>query len=229
MPDEGDVSRPRGGAGQTAGSMLRRAGAQARRALRTLWALARPPLGFALQVVAALVLLFEEWGWRPLAEALAYLSRFRIWARLELAIAGLPPYGALAALALPTSLLFPLKLLAVYLVAQGQIVAATMLFVGAKIASTALIARLFLLTKPTLMQIGWFAAAYDILMPWKEALFAWIRASWAWRYGRMLKTRVRLEAKRMWLRLKPAVADLWARIRTQARALWARLGTLIPR
>lgn len=229
MPDEGDVSRPRGGAGQKAGSMLRRAGAQARRALRALWTLARPPLGFALQVVAALVLLFEEWGWRPLAEALAYLSRFRIWARLELAIAGLPPYGALAALALPTSLLFPLKLLAVYLVAQGQIVAATMLFVGAKIASTALIARLFLLTKPTLMQIGWFAAAYDVLMPWKEALFAWIRASWAWRYGRMLKTRVRLEAKRMWLRLKPAVADLWTRIRTQARAFWARLGTLIPR
>lgn len=229
MSREGDASGKGSAAARWAGRTLRRAGVEGHRALRALWNVVRPPLGFALQVVAALILLFEEWGWRPLAEALAYLARFRIWARLERAIAGLPPYGALAALALPTSLLFPLKLLAVYLVAQGKLVAASMLFVGAKIASTALIARLFLLTRPALMQIGWFAAAYDSLMPWKEALFAWIRASWAWRYGRMVKTRVRLETKRLWLRLKPAVADLWARIRSEARTLWARLGTLIAR
>lgn len=163
-------------------------------------------LGFAVQIVLALVLLFEEWGWRPLSEALAWLGEFRIVARLERVIAGLPPYAALAALALPTSVLFPLKLLAVYLVAQGKVVAAGLLFVGAKIASTALIARLFMLTRPALMRLSWFAAIYDVVMPWKETLFAKIRASWAWRYGRMLKTAVRLEAKQAWQRWRPSIA-----------------------
>ena len=36
--------------------------------------------------------------------------------------------------------------------------------------ATALIARLFLLTQPALMQIGWFARGYDLVMPWKDAL-----------------------------------------------------------
>ncbi len=201
---------------------LRRAGVRALVLLRALWNVIRPPLSFALQIVAALILLFEEWGWRPLVEALAYLSRFRFVALLELIVAGLPPYGALAALALPTSILFPLKLLAVYLVTSGQVFAAGLLFVGAKIASTALIARLFLLTKPALMQIGWFAAVYDWFIPCKEALFATIRASWAWRYGRMLKTRVRLETKHAWLRLKPRLEQQALRLRLALRRALGR-------
>lgn len=180
-------------------------------------------LGFAVQIVLALVLLFEEWGWRPLSAALAWLGEFRIVARLERLIAGLPPYAALAALALPTSVLFPLKLLAVYLVAQGKVVAAGFLFVGAKIASTALIARLFMLTRPALMRLSWFAAAYDIVIPWKEALFAKIRASWAWRYGRMLKTAVRLEAKQAWQRWRPAIAAALGAARLRWRIVVRRV------
>lgn len=180
-------------------------------------------LNSALQVLLALVLLFEEWGWRPLSAALAWLGEFRIVARLERLIAGLPPYAALAALALPTSVLFPLKLLAVYLVAQGKVVAAGFLFVGAKIASTALIARLFMLTRPALMRLSWFAAAYDVIMPWKEALFAKIRASWAWRYGRMLKTAVRLEAKQAWQRWRPAIAAALGAARLRWRIVVRRV------
>ena len=181
-----------------------RAGADAAAsAVAALWRLVRGPIVLALQVVAALILLFEEWGWRPLVEFLGRLSRFEFWAQAERLIAGLPPYGALVALALPTSLLLPLKFVAVWLLAQGHVVSAGFLFVAAKIASTALIARIFILTKPALMRIGWFAAAHDFIMPWKEALFAEIRASWPWRYGRMVKNRVRLEAKQAWARWRP--------------------------
>lgn len=205
--------------------------------MRTAVAQVRPPLaaflrsigsgiaaaaGLALQVVLALILLFEEWGWRPLADALAWLARFKVWARAEHAIASLPPYGALAVLALPTSVLFPLKLLAVFLVAQGKLVAAGFLFVGAKIASTALIARLFMLTRPALMQLGWFAAAYNWIMPWKEALFERIRASWAWRYGRMVKNRVRLETKQAWARLKPHIERAAEHVRLAFRRVIGR-------
>ena len=191
--------------------------------MRAVGRLVFQAVGVALQLIAALILLFEEWGWRPLVEALAWLSRFRVFARIERFIASLPPYGALVALAIPTAILFPLKLLAVYLVTNGQILAAGVLFVGAKIASTALIARLFMLTQPALMQIGWFAAIYNFVMPWKEAVFARIRASWAWRYGRMMKTRVRLEAKQAWQRVKPALLVYAERLRSNARMIWARL------
>lgn len=207
---------------QQARALLRRALVRMRIGLRAFWHLIRPSLSFVLQVLAALILLFEEWGWRPLVEALAYLSRFRIVARLERLVIRLPPYGALAALALPTAVLFPLKFLALYLVAQGQLFAASLLFIGAKIASTALIARIFLLTSPALMQIGWFAAIYNFVMPWKEALFARIRASWPWRYGRMVKTRIRLETKQAWMRLKPRLDSAASRLRMAIARLIGR-------
>jgi hypothetical protein len=216
-------------AARTARSYLRRTVVRGLKGLRALWYLIRGLLSVALQVLAALILLFEEWGWRPLVEALAYLSRFRIVARIERVIAGLPPYGALLALAVPTSILFPLKLLAVYLVANGQLFAAGLLFVGAKIASTALIARIFLLASPALMRIGWFATVYNVVKPWKELLFERIRASWAWRYGRMLKNGVRLEMKQAWLRVRPSVVAVWSNVRINAREAWARLGRALGR
>lgn len=186
-----------------------------------VWAALRPALVMALQVLAALVLLFEEWGWKPLSEALAWLARFRIIATLEGVIARLPPYAALFVFALPTAILFPLKLLAVWLLANEQFAAATGLFIGAKIASTALVARLFMLTRPALMQIAWFARAYNWFMPWKDRLFAQIRASWVWRYGRMLKTRVRLAISRVWARWKPHVEARVDAVRAWVRATWA--------
>jgi hypothetical protein len=121
---------------------------------------------------------------------------------------------------LPTSLLFPLKFLSIYLLANGQFFLAGALFVFAKIASTALIARIFLLTKPALMRIGWFARAHDWLMPWKDAIFAAIRSSWPWRYGRMLKTRVKLETKQEWMRWRPAIIAAWRRLRADINETW---------
>lgn len=189
---------------------LRRAAVYLLVTARAIWAVLRPPLLLVLQILAALILIFEEWGWRPLSDALASLARFRPWAAVERWIAGLPPYGALVVFALPTTILLPLKFVAVWLLAQGFYWSAGGLFLGAKVASTALIARIFILTKPALMQLAWFARAYGWFMPWKEAFFAAIRSSFAWRYGRMLKNAVRLETKQAWARTKPRLVALWA-------------------
>lgn len=177
---------------------------------RALWMVVRAPIVAALQIIAALIVLFEEWGWKPLSDLLAYLARFAPLAAVERWIARLPPYGALAVFLLPSAFLFPLKFLAMWLLATGKYWTATALFAGAKVASTALVARIFMLTKPTLMQIGWFARAYNWFVPWKDALFAQIRASWVWRYGRMIKTSVRLGVKRFWLRWRPALQSIVA-------------------
>lgn len=179
-----------------------------REALRFIWSIIRVPVITAMNILLALIVLFEEWGWRPLVALLGWLATFAPLAAVERWIAGLPPLGALAIFALPTSLLLPLKFVAVWLLAGGHVASATALFIGAKIASTALIARIFMLTKPALMQISWFARAYNWFMPWKEALFMQIRASWVWRYGRMVKNRIKLETKQAWARLKPRF-EIW--------------------
>ena len=153
--------------------------------LRDLLALAR----LVLRTALAILIVFEEWGWRPLARALASVSHLPVVARLEAAIQRLPPYGALAVFAVPSLLLVPLKLLAVFLIATGHAVTAACLFIAAKVVGTAVVARLFQLTESQLLQIPWCKRVHDVVMPWKEGLAAWVRTTWAWRYGRVIKSR----------------------------------------
>lgn len=202
------VSRIVGALGRAAGWLLRLAW----RGLRLLGTL-----------LLALILLFEEWGWRPLAELLSLLARFRPWARVEGWIAGLPPYGALVIFALPTLILLPVKLGAFWLLAHGKVIWAGLFLAGAKVVSTALVARIFLLTRPALMQLTWFARLHDWLMPWKYAIFARIRASWPWRYGRMVKTRIKHEARKAWEMWKPWLLQRWARLGPELAVLRWRM------
>ena len=169
-----------------------------------LWIALRRAFG----VLFALVVLFEQWGWRPLAAALAKLARLAPVAALERFIAGLPPYAALVTFALPSALLVPLKLLALYLIANGHAVSAALLFIGAKVVGTAVVARLYQLTQPQLMQIGWVRRIHDVLVPWLHAVHEAIRQSWAWRYGRIVKAKA-----------KRALAPVVARIKAKAMEL----------
>jgi hypothetical protein len=175
------------------------------------------------EVLLAIILIFEEWGWKPLARAMAWLGEFKLVARAEQVVAALPPYGALAAFVGPSLVLFPLKLLALYLIATGHAVMAGLLFVGAKVVGTAVLARLYMLTSPKLMQIPWFARAHDRLMPWKDAVFEKIRASWAWRYGRILKHKAGLRIHALAAKWRPAIKAQWNLWRSAAQAMAARL------
>jgi hypothetical protein len=173
-----------------------------------------------LEVLLAILLIFEEWGWKPLSRAMAWLARFRLIARLERVVADLPPYGALAALVGPSIVIIPLKLLALYLITTGHAVLAGLLFIGAKLVGTAVLARLYMLTSPKLMQILWFARLHDRVMPWKDALFAKIRVSWAWRYGRIVKHKAALRFHALAAKWRP-------RLRAQAEQLSARVRALL--
>ncbi len=166
-----------------------------------------------LQTLLALIIVFEEWGWRPLAAALARLSRLKPIAWLEAHIQRLPPYGALVVFVMPSILILPLKLIALYLITAGHEVAAALLFIGAKVVGTAIVARLFQLTEPQLLQIPWFARVYGIVMPWKHALTDWVRKSWAWRYGRVVKERVRRVAGPVTQAVRAEATSLVARVR----------------
>jgi hypothetical protein len=73
--------------------------------------------------------------------------------------------------------------------------------VAAKLVGTAVVARLFSLTRPALLQLAWFARFYARWTGWKQQLLAQVRASWAWRAGRRAKARWR----ERWNRWRDAV------------------------
>jgi hypothetical protein len=141
--------------------------------------------------VLALLILFEEWGWEPLQRAVAKVARLPVLRRLEAAAAGLPPYAALAVFAVPSVFLLPIKLAALWLVARGHGFVALAVLVAAKLGGTAVVARLFELTKPTLMRLPWFAALHARWTGWKDPLLARVRASWVWRQAGAIRRTVR--------------------------------------
>lgn len=141
----------------------------------------------------ALLVLFEEWGWERLAAGFAVLARLPLWGRLERWIASRPPWAALLLFGVPVLMLLPIKLFALYLFGQGHMAGGLGLILGAKVLGTALAARLFQLTHPTLMTLPWFARLYKPWKRWKDRVLLQLRGSWPWRLGRVLKGR----AKRM--------------------------------
>lgn len=142
----------------------------------------------------ALLILFEEWGWVPLQRVLAHIGRWPGLRWIEGWVRSLPPWGAVAIFALPTTLLLPVKLLALWAMGRRQVALGLLVIVLAKLIGTAVVARLFSLTQPALMQLHWFAWAHGHWMRLKSVVLAHARAAWAWRVARVVKR----QCKRWW-------------------------------
>jgi hypothetical protein len=78
-------------------------------------------------------------------------------ARLRRSIEGLGPYQSLVLLLIPTSLVEPLKLVAVAVAGEGHWITGTVMIVVAYAASLLLVERLFMIVKPKLLTLRWFA------------------------------------------------------------------------
>ena len=148
----------------------------------------------------ALLILFEEWGWDPLQRLLARLGRLPLLRRVEVVVRRQPPAAALVLLLMPVVLLLPVKLLALWQIGQGRAVQGVVMVVLAKLLGTALMARLFTLTRPALMRWPWFARMYPRWLAWKQSLVDRVRRSPTWRLGRVLLWQLRRRAARWWRR-----------------------------
>lgn len=149
-------------------------------------------------VILVPLLLFEEWGWGPLAALMARLSRLPLWARLEDWLRGLPPWAALLAFFVPMLLLLPVKLLALFLFGRGHAATGVTVLVLAKLVGTAIVARIFQLVEGPLMRIPWFARWYPRWKTWKDHVLTLVRQSRPWRMVRALNRRI----ARGWRRLR---------------------------
>lgn len=166
------------------------------------WRRAVALLRGVLTVLAAVVLLIEEWGWRPLTRFAARISRWPPIARIEARIQAASPRVALALFLVPATLLFPLKLLALGFIERGDTVFGIAIIVAAKLAGTAFVGRLFVICEPQLMTFPWFARA----LLWWRATKARVRnaleANVAWKMLRRTRRLFESRIRRWWRRSK---------------------------
>ncbi len=150
-------------------------------------------------LLAAIWVVLEEWVWNTLTAAMAGLGRLPPVRWVEARIARLPPYPAMAVFLVPMVLLLPAKLLGLWLIGTGHVKAGVSVFVAAKILGTAVAARLFTLTRPTLLSVGWFRTVYAWFTGWRDRLHAWLRSFRAWQRVKAWGAKVRA-ALRAWYR-----------------------------
>lgn len=176
-------------------------------AARTLRRLVKRLITPPLFVVVTAVLLVEEVLWR-LSAVVGWVARLPVLRSVERLIAGLPPYPALACFLLPAAALAPIKFLAFYWLAGGHPALGISTIAFAKVTGTALVARIFQLTKGSLLTVGWFRWCFESFVAGRAALYQWWRES---AVGRWMIARLhRME------RTAPGwLARRWAAIRSR--------------
>jgi hypothetical protein len=89
-------------------------------------------------------------------------------------IEGLGPYQSLLLLAIPMSIVEPLKLIALAIAGDGHWVTGTLVIVAAYATSMLFVERLFRIVKPKLMRLSWFASLWTWLVSLR--IVRWLKA-----------------------------------------------------
>jgi hypothetical protein len=127
---------------------------------------------------------------RPIGE---WIGKHLVLRRLRAWIRSLRPYPSLALFSIPVIILEPVKPLAAYLAATGQMVSSVFTLVAGELLKLVLVERLFSLTRDKLMKIPAFAWGYA---KFREAK-AWIESTEAWRAVQRLRKAARSYVKQM--------------------------------
>jgi hypothetical protein len=122
-------------------------------------------------ILAALLLWFWEWLWEPLERFMVMIGRWPVLRLVEAWISRTSRYVALACFIIPGAVLLPFKLLGLYFLGHGAPILGLGTFLAAKVVGTALVARIFALTKPQLLEIVWFARAYAKVVQFRNYIF----------------------------------------------------------
>jgi hypothetical protein len=158
----------------------------------------------------ALLFLFEAWLWSHLAPIVAWIvARIplrEIKARAAAWIEHLPPYATLLVFLIPIVILFPLKLIGLWMLAHGSWLGAVTTLGVAKVVSTGLTAFIFDLTRDKLLQLAWFRRLYDLVLrlltkahvlvdPIKRRIKLWFRMFSPKRANRTVRLMLRIRRR----------------------------------
>jgi hypothetical protein len=127
-------------------------------------------------VLAALYFLVDA-AFIALAKPISnWISRHLVLRKVRAWIRSLRPYPSLALFSVPVIILEPIKPVAAYLAATGQLLTSVVTLAVGELLKLVLVERLFSLTRDKLMRIPAFAWAYGKL----QHARAWLEATEAW-------------------------------------------------
>ncbi|GEP54804.1 hypothetical protein [Reyranella soli] len=156
-------------------------------------------LKYALELlfvpIAAAIVFIEETLLRYLGLAMAAIAKWPPVAAIEAWLRRLPPWGALLAFAAPSLLVIPIKLSAVWFALHHRYGLSLLSIVIGKMLATALVARLYMVLRPTLVRMAWYLKAETRLFDWRDRLYAFVRALPAWQ-----RAKAQVQSVRRWLR-----------------------------
>jgi hypothetical protein len=127
-----------------------------RRLLQPLW------------VLLAIIFLIEAWLWDHLEPIVAWvvsiipLRTFKQW--LSDRVDTLSPAMTLIVFIVPVLPLFPLKLVGMWLLVHEHWMSAVFTILFAKLLGVGVTAFVFDVTRPKLLEMGWFEKLYDFIM-----------------------------------------------------------------
>jgi len=151
----------------------------------------RRALSFPFVLLLALILWLEEWLWEPLAELMRLIGALPLIRQLEALLRRAPPWLALACYAVPVLALLPFKIIGLWLLSKGHVVLGAGVFIGAKVVGTAICARIFALTRDTLMRLAWFARLWQWFVDLRAAVYARVKNHPAWIMAKQLAGQIR--------------------------------------
>ena len=112
----------------------------------------------------------------------------RIPGSIQRFLKGLGPYQSLSILSVPLAIVEPLKLVALFVIGGGHFIAGVLVMICAYAGSLFITERLFVVLKPKLLTLPWFAFAWRWFVTVRDKLISWLRRTW---------TRVRRSAHRV--------------------------------
>ncbi len=156
-----------------------------------------------LWVLLALIFLIEAWLWDHLqpvvARVVAWIPLQAIKAWIAERISHLSPPLTLVVFVVPAALLFPLKIVGLWLLAHHYWFSAMAVVVFAKLAGVGVTAFIFDLTRPKLLQMAWFRWVYETVLMIRAKAHALVAPIMA--RIRTAMARLRARSSSRWLRM----------------------------
>src|ERR1700677_4015612 len=90
----------------------------------------------------------------------------------------LGPYASLLFMAVPLAIVEPLKLAAVFVAGDGHWLIGLGVMIFAYAVSLLITERLFIIVKPKLLTLHWFAVLWSWFVVARDKMLGWLRSKW---------------------------------------------------
>jgi len=138
-------------------------------------------------------LLWDAISW--IEERIAFLHLVQI---IERWVAARTPWQAAVLMLTPAAVLFPAKIVGLWLLTSGHAMSGIGVILAAKVIGTAIVARMYRLCKDALLTLAWFAWGYRLVV----RISTWVRTTDAWQTAMGWKNAIRANAREL-MRLLP--------------------------